>query len=145
MSVRYAVVIEKTAAGYSAYCPDVPGCVSTGDTTKATRENFRHALRERFHVLRSLGRAIPEPSVYVEALDAGAAVSRYVAIYAKTGTGYSAHVPDLPGCIATGRNHEQTKRRMAEAVEMHIAGMREDGEPIPEPAYIADWVEEKAT
>lgn len=70
---------------------------------------------------------------------------RYAVVISKTGTGYSAHVPDLPGCIATGRTLEQTKRRMAEAVEMHLQGMREDGEPIPEPAFIADWVEAKAT
>ena len=66
---------------------------------------------------------------------------RYAAIYAKTGTGYSAHIPDLPGCIATGQTLEQTKRRMAEAVALHIQGMQEDGDPIPEPTTVADNVE----
>jgi predicted RNase H-like HicB family nuclease len=67
--------------------------------------------------------------------------AKYIAIYAKTQTGYSAHVPDLPGCIATGRTLELTKRRMREAVVMHLRGMREDGEPIPRPTTLADVVE----
>jgi predicted RNase H-like HicB family nuclease len=66
---------------------------------------------------------------------------KYVAIYAKTNTGYSAHVPDLPGCIATGRTLPLTKRRMQEAVALHLRGMREDGDPIPRPSILADTVE----
>lgn len=58
---------------------------------------------------------------------------KYAVIYEKTGTGYSAYVPDLPGCITTGRTLEETERLMREAIEFHLAGMREDGEPIPEP------------
>lgn len=66
---------------------------------------------------------------------------KYTAIYAKTKTGYSAHVPDLPGCIATGRTLILTKRRMREAVALHLRGMREDGERIPRPTTMADEVE----
>ena len=62
---------------------------------------------------------------------------KYAVFYAKTSTGYSAHVPDLPGCIATGQTLEQTEQRMREAIEMHLEGMREDGEPIPMPTTIA--------
>ena len=46
---------------------------------------------------------------------------------------YSAYVPDLPGCVATGRTVEEVTRRMRKAITMHLAGMQEDGEPIPEP------------
>ncbi len=68
----------------------------------------------------------------------------YAVIYARTGTGYSAHVPDLPGCIATGRTLEQTKQRMAEAVTLHIQGMEEDGDPIPVPTTVVDNLEVNA-
>jgi predicted RNase H-like HicB family nuclease len=61
---------------------------------------------------------------------------RYAVIYAKTRTGYSAHIPDLPGCIATGQTLEQTKRRITEAVALHIQGMQEDGDPVPQPTTI---------
>jgi len=67
--------------------------------------------------------------------------TKYTAIYAKTNTGYSAHIPDLPGCIATGRTLELTKRRMREAVALHLRGMREDGESIPLPTTQADEIE----
>jgi predicted RNase H-like HicB family nuclease len=58
---------------------------------------------------------------------------KYAVIYEKTGTGYSAYVPDLPGCITTGRTRKETERLMKEAIEFHLAGMREDGLPAPEP------------
>jgi len=61
-------------------------------------------------------------------------MSKYAIAIAKTRTGFSAHVPDLPGCIATGRTVLEVKKRMAKAVEMHLAAMREDGEEIPEPS-----------
>jgi predicted RNase H-like HicB family nuclease len=54
-------------------------------------------------------------------------------IYEETDTGYSAYVPDLPGCAAAGDTIEETEHLMRGAIEMHFAGMRKDGEPIPEP------------
>lgn len=65
---------------------------------------------------------------------------RYAVIYEKTGTGYGAHVPDLPGCIAGGRNLEVARRRMREAIAAHLEGMREDGIEIPEPVTVAGTV-----
>jgi predicted RNase H-like HicB family nuclease len=49
------------------------------------------------------------------------------------GSNYSAFVPDLPGCVATGDTLEEVKRLMQEGIEFHLQGMREDGETIPEP------------
>lgn len=54
---------------------------------------------------------------------------------------YSAYVPDLPACIATGKTIDELKKRMSEAVELHLRGMREDGLPIPEPASLAEYIE----
>ena len=45
---------------------------------------------------------------------------------------YAAYVPDLPGCVATGRTRDEVARNIREAIEFHIEGMREDGLPIPE-------------
>lgn len=53
---------------------------------------------------------------------------------------FSAYVPDLPGCIATGQTREQTVARMREAIALHIEGLREDGKPIPEPVTSAELV-----
>jgi predicted RNase H-like HicB family nuclease len=65
---------------------------------------------------------------------------KYVVLFAQTNTGYSAHVPDLPGCVAAGATLAETSELMREAIRMHLAGMREDGEPIPEPRTIAEYV-----
>jgi len=68
-------------------------------------------------------------------------MNKYAVIYEPTATGYSAYAPDLPGCIATGQTLEQTRERMAEAMEAHLQAMREDGDPIPEPSHAADMLE----
>ena len=60
----------------------------------------------------------------------------YPILIASTRTGYSAHVPDLPGCVATGRTLDIVKQRMAKAIEMHLAAMREDDDEIPEPSRL---------
>jgi predicted RNase H-like HicB family nuclease len=65
---------------------------------------------------------------------------KYAVLYEKTATGYSAHVPDLPGCVAAGDTLEETEQLMREAIEMHLEGMREDGDSIPEPSTIANYI-----
>ena len=65
---------------------------------------------------------------------------KYAVLFERTATGYSAHVPDLPGCIAAGVTFEETVELMQKAIQMHLAGMREDGEPIPEPRTIAEYI-----
>jgi predicted RNase H-like HicB family nuclease len=60
----------------------------------------------------------------------------YPILVTPTRTGFSAHVPDLPGCIATGPTVAVVKQRMAKAIEMHLAAMREDGDEIPEPSLL---------
>ncbi len=69
---------------------------------------------------------------------------KYLAIYEKTATGYSAYAPDLPDCITTGPTLEETARLMHEAIEFHLDGLREDGLPIPEPSTVASYVETAA-
>jgi predicted RNase H-like HicB family nuclease len=66
---------------------------------------------------------------------------RYAMIIEKGERNFSAYVPDLPGCVATGKTLGEVKRRMSEAVELHLRGMREDGLPIPGPTSLADYVE----
>ena len=62
---------------------------------------------------------------------------KYGAIVVKTGNGYSAHLPDLPGCIAAADTFEETAALIREAVIFHLEGMVEDGDTIPEPRYAA--------
>ena len=62
---------------------------------------------------------------------------RYAIVIENAGSNYSAHVPDLPGCVATGATVEETERSIREAIELHVEGMREDGTPIPPLSTIA--------
>ena len=57
----------------------------------------------------------------------------YVAVIEKTPNGFSAYVPDLPGCVAAAKTRRRVERLIAEAVEVHIAGLREDGQKVPRP------------
>lgn len=66
---------------------------------------------------------------------------RYAIVVEKAASNYAAYVPDLPGCVATGATVEETERLLREAIELHVAGMREDGLPIPEPSSRVEYVE----
>ncbi len=68
-------------------------------------------------------------------------MNKYAIVIEKGPNNYSAYVPDLPGCITTGRTVEEIERNIREAIELHLEGMREDGEPIPEPTTAVSYVE----
>jgi len=66
---------------------------------------------------------------------------RYAIVVEKAGNNYSAYVPDLPGCVATGATVEETEREIREAIGFHIEGLIEDGLPIPQPVSIVEYLE----
>ncbi|MCX6599685.1 MAG: type II toxin-antitoxin system HicB family antitoxin [Acidobacteria bacterium] len=66
---------------------------------------------------------------------------RYAVVYEKSGNGWGAYVPDLPGCVALGFSLDETKRLIQEALEIHLRSLREDGETIPEPSHLVDTLE----
>lgn len=59
---------------------------------------------------------------------------RHLVVIEKTKTGYSAYVPDLPGCITVDDTREETEQNIQEAILLHIKGMKEDGELTPPPS-----------
>jgi predicted RNase H-like HicB family nuclease len=71
----------------------------------------------------------------------GGAVMRYVVVIEKADKNYSAYVPDLPGCVATGRTVEAVEAEIRTAVRFHIDGLRADGLPIPQPTSIAEYID----
>jgi predicted RNase H-like HicB family nuclease len=66
---------------------------------------------------------------------------RYAIVIEKAEGNYSAYVPDLPGCVATGPTIEAVEQDIRDAIRFHIAGLREDGLPVPAATSIADYVE----
>jgi predicted RNase H-like HicB family nuclease len=65
---------------------------------------------------------------------------KYAIVIERAGNNYSAYAPDLPGCVATGDSIDETKERMAEAIAMHLEGMRDDGITPPVPTVVCDYV-----
>ncbi len=66
---------------------------------------------------------------------------RYAIVIEQADKNFAAYVPDLPGCVATGDTEAETEQLLREAIELHVAGMREDGLDVPEPNSVVRYVE----
>ena len=66
---------------------------------------------------------------------------QYLVVIEKSGNGYGAYVPDLPGCIAAARTRAEVEKLIESAIQYHLELMREDGDPIPPPTTWAHQVE----
>jgi predicted RNase H-like HicB family nuclease len=66
---------------------------------------------------------------------------KYAVVVERGPNNYSAYVPDLPGCVTTGKSIEEIKTNIREAIELHLEGLREDGAPGPVPSSVAIEVE----
>ena len=66
---------------------------------------------------------------------------RYAVVIEKAGNNFSAYVPDLPGCVSTGATLAEVEANIREAIELHIEGLKEDGEPVPPPSSQVEYVE----
>ena len=66
---------------------------------------------------------------------------RYAIVIEKAAENYSAYVPDLPGCVATGASVEEAETQIREAIAFHLEGLREDGHPVPPPSSHVEYVD----
>jgi predicted RNase H-like HicB family nuclease len=66
---------------------------------------------------------------------------RYAVVIERAEAGYSAYVPDLPGCVATGSTVAEVEREIRDAIAFHLDGLREDGVAAPKPASVVDYIE----
>lgn len=70
---------------------------------------------------------------------------KYAVVIEKGESNYAAYVPDLPGCVAVGDTVEEVEKLIRDAIELHLAGLREDRSPIPQPTTRCEYIEAKAT
>jgi predicted RNase H-like HicB family nuclease len=70
-------------------------------------------------------------------------MKKYLVIYEKAKENYSAYSPDIPGCIATGKTRKETEKNRKEAISLHIDGLKEDGQPLPDSCSYTEYVEIK--
>lgn len=154
--VQYAVVIEPTSTGFSAYVPDAPGCVAAGETEGEVTARMREALEFHLEAIRADGEPIPQPASrleYVEDVQStsgsasnGARGTHGYAIVIERGpTSYGAYVPDLPGCVAVAQTDAKVRELIREGVHIHLDAMRLDGESIPEPTSRIAYVDVDGT
>jgi predicted RNase H-like HicB family nuclease len=66
---------------------------------------------------------------------------RYAVVIEKGAKGFGAYVPDLPGCIAAAKTRDEVVKLIQDAMEFHIEGLKQDGEPVPKPASSVEFVE----
>ena len=66
---------------------------------------------------------------------------KYAVVIENAGTNYSAYVPDLPGCVATGRTIKEVENEIRSAIKFHLEGLKNDGQPIPKPSSAVEYVE----
>jgi predicted RNase H-like HicB family nuclease len=68
-------------------------------------------------------------------------MKKYAIVVERAERNYAAYVPDLPGCVATGATVEEAEELLRAAIEVHVAGLREDGLPVPAPSSVVDYLE----
>lgn len=66
---------------------------------------------------------------------------KYAVVYEETPNNFSAYVPDLPGCVATGATRTEVERNIRDAIALHVKGLRREREPVPEPSAWTEVVE----
>ena len=66
---------------------------------------------------------------------------KYVVVIEEGPGGFGAHVPDLPGCVAAGQTREEVRQLIKEAIEFHLEGLHEHGDPVPPPSSRVEYVE----
>ena len=68
-------------------------------------------------------------------------MKKYLIVIERTESGYSSYSPALPGCVSTGKTRPEAERNMREAIEFHVDGLRQEGDPVPEPQASSSYVE----
>ena len=66
---------------------------------------------------------------------------RYAIVIEKTESNYAAYVPDLPGCVSTGATVAEVEQGIREAIALHLAGLREDGQEVPLPSSEVEYID----
>ena len=66
---------------------------------------------------------------------------RYLVVIEKGETSFGAYVPDLPGCVAAAESESEVRQLIREAIEIHIEGLREDGQAVPPPSSSSTLIE----
>ena len=141
---EYLVILEPAGRNWSAYAPDVLGCISTGPTEEQTRRNFADALQGHLDWMREDGDPIPPPAAETDAVTVaitGQPPRRYLTILQPTTVGgWSVSPADVPDLVLDFSTRAGALRLLQAALQSHLEALMADGEPVPEPASEASAV-----
>ncbi len=140
----YLVILEPAGQNWSAYAPDVLGCISTGPTEEQTRRNFADALQGHLDWMREDGDPIPLPAAETDTVTvalAGQPPRRYLTILQPTPLGgWSVSAADVPDLVLEFSTRAGALRLLQTALQSYLETLTADGEPVPEPASEASTV-----
>jgi len=80
----------------------------------------------------------------ISLIEIGERQMRYLVVIEKGATSFGAYVPDLPGCVAAGETRDETLKLIREAIEFHIEGLKQEGQPVPPPSSTSEVVDIQA-
>jgi predicted RNA binding protein YcfA (HicA-like mRNA interferase family)/predicted RNase H-like HicB family nuclease len=113
--------------------------------SKGGHRQFKHDLKTgRVTVSGKVNVDVPLKtlkSIWKQSAIAGDGLMRYAIVIEKGPTSFGAYVPDLPGCVAAAKTADEVKKLIAEAIPLHVEGLREDGLPIPAPETEFEYIE----
>ena len=132
---RYAVVIEPGKHGYGAWVPDLPGCVSVGDTLPELRRMIREAMEFHIEGIREDGDAVPLPTASCAVVDMG---RRYAGLVERTDRGFTARAPDFEGCVAAAKTRREALLLLRDALRRHVEILRGEGKRAPRFTFVRE-------
>ncbi len=141
---EYLVVLERASGNWSAYSPDVLGCIAAADTLEETRLMFQDALQGHLDWMRADGDPIPVPCAETDSLTLalpGLPPRRYLAILQPTPLGdWSVFAADVPDLVLEFTTRDHALRLLGVALKSHLEALVENGEAVPEPTTQAAHV-----
>ncbi len=146
--MKYAVVVDEWNGRFESTVPDFPWCSHVCQTADEALRETLDALEFHLNGLLEDGDPIPPPTATISdvqvqvptAIDPSGSTT-YRVVIERAPQNLGAFVPDLPGCISTGRTMDEMLAMIKEAMEAHIELMVEDGDPIPPKTSIVDMFE----
>jgi len=133
----YLVILEPARRNWSAYCPDVPGCISTGPTQEQTRLNFADALQGHLDWMREDGDPIPSPRAETETVTVALPDQPprgYLAILQPSPIGtWSVSAADVPDLSLEYSTREEALRLFQTTLQSHLEALEAAEQPSPEP------------
>ena len=139
--MKYAVIVVPDKDGYGAWSPDFLGCVALGDTVDEAVKSMKDAIASRIEGMKIYEETCPEPMSQCAYVAADGYSKKYAVVIEKIESSYSAYMPDIPGCSAIGDTAEMVLQDLKEALVSYFYGLKEAGEPIPEPIAQCAYIE----